>query len=83
MLITVGKKGVGPDLAAAKKVPVEDKKPVTNTEKKAIKIDDTKTAWVNRVDFTGEDAGKSTIIIGTTRPVKYDMKKISDRKLQL
>ncbi|MBW1642816.1 MAG: type IV pilus secretin PilQ [Deltaproteobacteria bacterium] len=83
LLITVGKKGVGPDLAVAKKVPVEDKKPVKKNDKTPIKIDDSKTAWVNRVDFTGEDAGKSTIIIGTTRPVKYDLKKISDRKLQL
>ncbi len=43
----------------------------------------TKPAWVNRVDFSSEDAGKSTIIIGTTRPVKYKMNKAADKRLQL
>jgi type IV pilus assembly protein PilQ len=40
---------------------------------------DEKAAWVNRVDFSSEDAGKSTIIIGTTRPVKYKMNKAADK----
>lgn len=44
---------------------------------------DEKSAWVNRVDFSSEDAGKSTIIIGTTRPVKYKMDKAADKRLQL
>ncbi|MDI6688356.1 MAG: secretin and TonB N-terminal domain-containing protein, partial [Desulfobacterales bacterium] len=44
---------------------------------------DKKPAWVNRVDFSSEDAGKSTIIIGTTRPVKYKMDKAADKRLQL
>ena len=44
---------------------------------------DKKPAWVNRVDFSSEDAGKSTIIIGTTRPVKYKMNKAEDKRLQL
>jgi type IV pilus assembly protein PilQ len=35
------------------------------------------------VDFSSEDAGKSTIIIGTTRPVKYKMNKAADKRLQL
>ena len=43
----------------------------------------TKPAWVNRVDFSSEDAGKSTIIIGTTRPVKYKINKVADKRLQL
>ncbi len=42
-----------------------------------------KPAWVNRIDFASEDAGKSTIIIGTTMPVKYNLKKINDKKLLL
>ena len=50
----------------------------------APKEDKDKTpAWVNRVDFSSEDAGKSTIIIGTTRPVKYKMDKAADKRLQL
>jgi len=42
-----------------------------------------KPAWVNRIDFSGEEAGKSTIIIGTTRPVEYRIKKASPQLLQL
>jgi type IV pilus assembly protein PilQ len=40
-------------------------------------------AWVNRVEFAGEDAGKSTVIIGTTRPVQYDLVKTSDQRVSL
>ena len=43
----------------------------------------TKPAWVNRIDFSSEDAGKSTIIIGTTIPVKYKLYKAADKILQL
>ncbi len=42
-----------------------------------------KPAWINRIDFSGEEGGKSTIIIGTTTPIKYDLKKIDDKKLLL
>jgi type IV pilus assembly protein PilQ len=38
---------------------------------------------VNRVEFVGEDAGKSTVIIGTTRPVQYDIVKTGDRRVSL
>ncbi len=44
---------------------------------------DKKPAWVNRVDFSSEEAGKSTVIIGTTRPVKYKMDKAENKRLQL
>ncbi len=40
-------------------------------------------AWINRIDFSSETAGQSTIIIGTTTPVKYNVKKINDKKLLL
>ncbi len=43
----------------------------------------TKPAWVNRIDFSSEDAGKSTLIIGTTIPVKYKLDKAADKILQL
>lgn len=39
--------------------------------------------WINRIDFSSEDDGKSTIIIGTSVPVKYDIKKIHDKKILL
>jgi len=40
-------------------------------------------AWVNRIDFSSEPDGKSTIIIGTTRPVTYSIKKNNDKWVQL
>ena len=35
-------------------------------------------AWVNKIDFTSESAGKSTVVIGTTMPVDYDINKKTD-----
>ena len=49
--------------------------------KKAAKNDE--LAWLNRIDFASEEAGKSTIIVGTTRPVEYEITKVSDKRLQL
>ena len=40
-------------------------------------------AWVNRINFNSEDAGKSAVLIGTTHPVEYDLIRVSDRQLQL
>jgi len=42
-----------------------------------------KSAWVNRIDFSSEDAGRSSLIIGTTVPIKYDLKKAGAKRLQL
>jgi len=42
-----------------------------------------KPAWVNKIDFSSEENGKSTLSIGTTRPVDYNMKKVSDKLLHL
>lgn len=42
---------------------------------------DGKPAWVNRVDFSSEESGSSTVIVGTTRPVRYDIERIEDRRL--
>ncbi len=40
-------------------------------------------AWVNKIDFSSEESGKSTLSVGTTRPVEYNIKKISDNLLHL
>jgi type IV pilus assembly protein PilQ len=40
-------------------------------------------AWVNKIDFASESAGKSTVIIGTTIPVDYDIKKTTDTLVHL
>lgn len=64
----------------------EDTTAVSNLEKKQERAPQgkiEKSAWVNRVDFLSEEAGKSTVIIGTTAPVKYDIKKSSPKRLTL
>jgi len=63
-------------------------KPEEKKEEKAVVESKTitkykKPAWVNRIDFSSEEAGKSTIIVGTTRPVEYRIKKASPKLLQL
>jgi type IV pilus assembly protein PilQ len=42
-----------------------------------------KPGWVNRIDFSSEESGKSTILIGTTEPAEYTMKKAGERLLHL
>ena len=39
--------------------------------------------WVNRIDFTSEKNGKSTILIGTTAPAEYTLEKSEDTLLRL
>ena len=46
-------------------------------------MSDSRPAWVNRIDFSSEEAGKSTIIIGTTRPIEYTLTKTADKSLEL
>ena len=45
--------------------------------------EDTGPSWVNRIDFSSEDAGKSTVIIGTTKPVQYETKSATEKRLQI
>jgi type IV pilus assembly protein PilQ len=40
-------------------------------------------AWVNRIDFASEDVGKSTIVVGTTIPVEYELVKVDNKLLRL
>ncbi len=42
-----------------------------------------KKKWVNRIEFEVGERGRSTVIIGTTGPVKYEIKKIDDKQVQL
>jgi type IV pilus assembly protein PilQ len=62
--------------AATPKIESEDQKKV-----KEEKYD--KPAWVNRIDFSSEEAGKSAVIIGTTRSVTYEIKKVANRRIHL
>jgi type IV pilus assembly protein PilQ len=40
-------------------------------------------AGINQIDFIGAGAGKSVLVVGTTRPVKYEAKKIGDSRLEI
>ena len=42
-----------------------------------------KPAWVNRIDFSTETHGKSVLIIGTTVPIHYKIKKTAPTKIEL
>ena len=68
--------------------PVNPVQKVTMTSKDqvlqpAAKTHSDELAWLNRIDFASEEAGKSAVIIGTTRPVDYQLTKISDKRLRL
>ncbi|MEA1947547.1 MAG: type IV pilus secretin PilQ [Thermodesulfobacteriota bacterium] len=67
--------------AASEQEKLDAKTTANKTVTPQIKKD--KPAWINRIDFSAEEGGKSTIIIGTTIPIKYDLKKIDDKKLLL
>jgi type IV pilus assembly protein PilQ len=49
----------------------------------AAKAKNDEFAWLNRIDFASEEAGKSAVIIGTTRQVDYQLTRISDKRLRL
>lgn len=46
-------------------------------------ISSQKPAWVNRIDFSTETNGKSILIIGTTVPIHYKIKKNTPTKIEL
>jgi type IV pilus assembly protein PilQ len=67
----------GPELAA--KTPAAEVKP-----KAASKAVSSKgPSVIERLDFSSETSGKSSVIIGTTAPAEYTLTKISDRTLRL
>ncbi|UCF89999.1 MAG: type IV pilus secretin PilQ [Desulfobacterales bacterium] len=75
---------------ASQPAPLQDMKapatkPLTSEvpPESAVKTVSGEPAWVNRIDFSSEEAGKSVIMIGTTRPVQYQMKKVGAKRLHL
>lgn len=70
-----------PAAAPEQKTPPAPPKAAAAT--KAPTLDSGKAAWVNRIDFSSEPEGKSVLIIGTTRPVEYEIKKVANKQLQL
>jgi len=88
--IHVGKDSGAPVLVSSEKVftsekkaPVPEEKPVAAAEKMKPASAYTKPAWVNRIDFLGKETGKSTVIIGTTHPVNYDLVEVADKLLSI
>jgi type IV pilus assembly protein PilQ len=41
------------------------------------------SAAVNRIEFADEPDGKSAVLIGTTRPVQYDLQKVDDQRVNV
>jgi type IV pilus assembly protein PilQ len=41
------------------------------------------SAAINRVEFADEPDGKSAVLIGTNRPVQYDLQKVDDKRVNL
>ena len=77
------KKAIEP---AAKKPAVAEKKPPASQTAPAAKTaaaGHDKEAWLNRIDFSSEEGGKSAVLVGTTRPVDYQIIKVTGKKLQL
>ncbi len=41
------------------------------------------TAIIRQIDFSADEDGKSSVIIGTTEPADYEVRRVADRRLQL
>jgi len=52
-------------------------------ERSMAPVDYTKPAAVNQIEFVSQEAGKSTLVIGTNRPVQYDIDEVNGRTLKL
>ena len=63
--------------------PEQNKTSKDQVAQPTAKTQSNKLAWLNRIDFASEEAGKSALIIGTTQPVDYQLTKISDKRLRL
>jgi type IV pilus assembly protein PilQ len=93
LLVHVGQVPAAAAQQSAKVAKTTSEKPVAVAQKPApVKAAKTpsatpavtgQAAWVNRIDFSSEEAGKSALIIGTTVPVKYDLQKVGPKRLHL
>ncbi len=71
----VARKETGLKLAAAAPpAPVPVQTAATAVESSAV---------INRVEFADEPDGKSAVLIGTNRPVRYDLQKVDDKRVNL
>ncbi len=74
---------IGPAPAATRFAKAYPKAPVSRKAPVIYGKNYTKPASVNEIEFLSEDAGKSNLVIITTRPVEYDIKETGDKKLEL
>ncbi|MBT8364294.1 MAG: type IV pilus secretin PilQ, partial [Deltaproteobacteria bacterium] len=65
----------------AQSMPPSPKEPMVAQKSQTVRYDN--PAWLNRIDFASEEAGKSTIIVGTSRPVEYQITKFNEKRVQL
>jgi type IV pilus assembly protein PilQ len=73
---------VSPTSTAAKnETPIVAQKAAES--KTVVPLKSGQPAWVNRIDFSSEEAGKSSLIIGTTVPIQYDLQKAAAKRLHL
>lgn len=74
--------------AKAMDTPSEEK-PVKEPEKQAKpqtekkEISSKEPAVINQIDFSSQESGKSSVIIGTSGPVDYAISKVSDRAMKV
>lgn len=70
----------------AKKVQPETRKMAraeTLVEAQVTAEEAEKAAWVNQIDFQVLEGGKSRVTVGTTRKIRYETQKSSDKRLLL
>jgi len=70
-------------IVAASETTTDETTDVAEMNQESSAQDSTGIAWVNRIDFASEEAGKSVVVIGTTHPVTYSIKKKNDTWVQL
>ncbi|MBL0701924.1 MAG: type IV pilus secretin PilQ [Desulfosarcina sp.] len=78
-VISTTRKPINKDIVSL----LEKGNPPVNSEKVIAGTINSDIALVNRIDFSSEDAGKSTIIVGTTKPIKYKIEKAGNNRVNL
>lgn len=71
-----------PPIASNKSLTIESHTKPTTTHIEPVATH-AKPTWIDKIDFTSEDSGKSTIAIGTIIPVRYETKKITSKTLHI
>jgi type IV pilus assembly protein PilQ len=70
---------LSPKKVEGKKAPVEE----NDLEKRIINDSSTVPAVINRIDFSTQASGRSTIIVGTDFPAEFDIQKIAAKTLKI